>query len=245
MSDSSTDSSSSQNHGAKLPKLVVKPNTHNYGEWSIQSEIQLVGHSLWKYVVGPESVPPTIPPLREPFIQKGKDKSGADSEVEVAGNVAECQKAIDDAKPWTEKNDLTRAIICQALANRQLHLIKHLPYASQIWQELRRTFLKPGSSISNTKKTALITYLCTPDMDVLTWLDDMQRLYEDLTDMDPTAFSDENLALLLASNLPETAEWRSLAGNLRDRVKQCNRAQPPIPITSIEFIESITDEYYF
>lgn len=245
MSESSNDSSSSHNHGSKLPKLIVKTKSHNYGEWSIQSEIQLVGRGLWKYVVGPESIPPVIPPLREPFIQQGKDKSGAQSEVEVAGNAAERQKAINDAKPWTEKNDLTRAIICQALANRQLHLVKHLPYASQIWQELRRKFLKPDSSISNSKKTSLLTYLCTSDMDVLTWLDDMQRLYEDLTDMDPTAFSDEDFALLLTSNLPETAEWRSLAGTLRNRVKECNRAQPPIPITSMEFIESITDEYYF
>ena len=48
-------------------------------------------------------------------------------------------------------------------------------------------------------------------MDVLTWLDDMQRLYEDLTDMDPTAFSDEDFALLLTSNLPSSFASDSIA----------------------------------
>lgn len=73
MSDSDTSSASKDYHG-KLPKLVVKGNTNNYGEWSIQSEIQLVGQGLWKYVIGPEATPPVIPPLQQPFTQKGIDK---------------------------------------------------------------------------------------------------------------------------------------------------------------------------
>lgn len=222
MSDSDN-SSTSKDYSGKLPKLIVKGNTHNYGEWSIQSEIQLLGQGLWKYVVGPESNPPVIPPLRQPFTQYGIDKHGVENEINVPGNAQERQKAIDNAKPWIEKNDYTRAVICKSLDNRQLHRVKHIPYASQVWESLRQKFIKPNSALSNSNKSSLITYLCTPEMDVATWLDDMERLYDDLTDIDPDALSDHEYALLLMNNLPETTEWRSLAGGLRKRVEECNQ----------------------
>ena len=244
MSDSDN-SSTSKDYSGKLPKLIVKGNTHNYGEWSIQSEIQLLGQGLWKYVVGPESNPPIIPPLRQPFTQYGIDKHGVENEINVPGNAQERQKAIDNAKPWIEKNDYTRAVICKSLDSRQLHRVKHIPYASQVWESLRQNFIKPNSALSNSNKSSLITYLCTPEMDVATWLDDMERLYDDLTDIDPDALSDHEYALLLMNNLPETTEWRSLAGGLRKRVEECNRATPPTPVSSSEFITSIRDEYHF
>jgi hypothetical protein len=153
MSDSDISSASKDYHG-KLPKLVVKGNTNNYGEWSIQSEIQLVGQGLWKYIIGPESTPPVIPPLRGPFTQKGLDKQGAENEVQVPGNASERKKALDNAKPWMEKNDLTRAILCKSLHNRQLHRVKHIPYTSQIWELLRLQFIKPNSALSNSNKSA-------------------------------------------------------------------------------------------
>ena len=244
MSDSDK-SSSSKDYSGKLPKLIVKGNTHNYGEWSIQSEIQLLGQGLWKYVVGPDSNPPAIPPLQLPFTQHGIDKHGAENEINVPGNANERKKAIADAKPWMEKNDYTRAVICKSLDNRQLHRVKHLQYASQVWESLRQQFIKPNSALANSNKNSLITYLCTPEMDVATWLDDMERLYDDLTDVDPDALSDHGYALLLMNNLPETTEWRSLAGGLRKRVEECNRTIPPTPVSSSEFITSIRDEYHF
>lgn len=120
MSDSNN-SSTSKDYSGKLPKLIVKGNTHNYGEWSIQSKIQLLGQGLWKYVVGPESNPPVIPFLRQPFTQHRIDKHGAENEFNVPGNKQQQQKAIDNAKPWMEKNDYTRTVICKSLNNRQLH----------------------------------------------------------------------------------------------------------------------------
>jgi hypothetical protein len=81
-------------------------------------------------------------------------------------------------------------------------------------------------------------------MDVSVWLDDMQRLYDGLCVMDPHALSDYGFALILMSNLPETAEWRAFAAGLRQRIdRYTNNVDPPI--NSNDFATAITDEYYF
>jgi hypothetical protein len=82
-------------------------------------------------------------------------------------------------------------------------------------------------------------------MDIITWLDDMECLYDDLIDVDPDALSDHGYALLLMNNLPEMSEWRTLAGGLRKCVEECNCSMPPTPVSCSKFITSIKDEYHF
>ena len=85
-------------------------------------------------------------------------------------------------------------LFAPSLRNCQLHRVKHIPYASQVWESLCLQFIKPNSALFNSNKSTHITYLCTPEMDVVNWLDDMQQLYDDLTNIDPDALSDHEFA---------------------------------------------------
>lgn len=244
--DSSSDSSSSSHSGGKLP--VLKDNGqkgNNYGEWRIQVESILVAWDLWKYIVGPESMPPEIPALRPDTVQRGFTDQNQEMDFRVPGNIVQRTKAIADAKPWTTQNNLARAHLIRAIPGRILPRIEGIPYASEIWSKLRQRYQKPNSALSNSKKTAITNYQCTSSMDVAVWLDDMQRLYDGLCVMDPHALSDYDFALLLMGNLPETSEWRAHAAGLRQRIDRFTSNIDTTPITSNDFITAISDEHYF
>ena len=245
MSDSSNDSSSSSSSnssGGKLPQLKDKgKGGHNYGEWRIQCQSLLVAWDLWQYISGPESTPPTIPDLRPETTQKGLTAENVEMDFRIPGNAVERQKAIDAAKPWMTQNNKARVHLIRAIPGRILPRVEGIPYASEIWNKLQDRYQKPNSAISNSKKTAITNYLCTSNMDVAVWLDDMQRLYDSLCVMDPHALSDYDFALLLMGNLPETAEWRAFAAGLRQRIDKHHVD----PITSEQFISTINDEYIF
>ena len=45
---------------SELPKLADNSTNNNYGEWQIKSYHKLHSLGLWKYIEGPNSVPPHI-----------------------------------------------------------------------------------------------------------------------------------------------------------------------------------------
>ena len=137
------------------------------------------------------------------------------------------------------QNNLARAHLIRAIPGHLLPCIEGIPYASEIWSKLQDRYQKPNSPMSNSKKTAITNYLCTPSMDVAVWLDDMQRLYDGLCVMDPHALSDYDFALLLMGNLPETAEWRAFAAGLRQRIDRYTNNIDTTPITSDDFATAI------
>ena len=52
-------------------------------------------------------------------------------------------------------------------------------------------------------------------MDVGVWLNDLQCLYNNLSDMDPTAITDRTFVLIAIGNLPlKDPDWRSFAVGL-------------------------------
>jgi hypothetical protein len=152
---------------------------------------------------------------------------------------------MNDAKPWLAQDKIARARIFRALTGSQLHLVRSTTYAKEAWDALRDCYQPPNSALAQSKKTALQAYLCTPDMDIAIWLTDMQRLFNTLIGIKPDAMSDESFALTVINLLPETADWRSFAIGLRQRVNAYTHAKPPNPVTSKEFITAIRDEYYF
>jgi hypothetical protein len=70
-------------------------------------------------------------------------------------------------------------------------------------------------------------------------------LYDGLYIMDPHVLSDYNFTLFLMGNLPETAKWRAFLGGLRKYIDRYTKNINTIPITSEEFVTTISNEYFF
>jgi hypothetical protein len=58
----------SSSHRAELPKLTDDSVNNNYGEWKMKSYHKLHEWDLLKFIEGPDSIPPEIPPLQEPTV---------------------------------------------------------------------------------------------------------------------------------------------------------------------------------
>ena len=124
-SDDSSDSDSSVDtktaYSGKLPKLIDNGQTNNYGEWRIQSQTELRSLGLWKYIEGPDSIPPTIPPICADEYLEGSDDEGNVKVFHIRGNTKEHKEKIRAAKPWMKKNGIVLAKIFRSLASDQLH----------------------------------------------------------------------------------------------------------------------------
>ena len=60
----------------ELVKLVEDDTNNNYAEWSMKSHHQLRSWGLWKYIEGPGSEPPIIPPLQKTTECTGRTRQG-------------------------------------------------------------------------------------------------------------------------------------------------------------------------
>ena len=248
-SDNSSDSDSSVDDktasSGRLPKLVDNNHVNNYGEWKIQAKADLQSLGLWKYIEGPESIPPIIPPLVEDEYLEGSDGEGNIKLFHVRGNTKERKQKLKAAKPWMKKNNIVIAKIFRSLSSRQLHFVNDVAYASEAWEILRSHYQPTNSALAQSLRTDLQGYRCSTTMNVTEWLDDMQRIYNSLIDMEPDAMSDRDFALTTINNLPQTGgNWNSFTKGLRERINQYDNCLPnPRPIRSVEFISAINHEF--
>jgi hypothetical protein len=103
-SDSSIDTKTQAS--GKLPKLIDNGTTNNYGEWKIQSQSELRSLGLWKYIEGPDSIPPEIPTLENELYLDGSNDEGNTKRFHIAGNSQYRTQKIYATKPWMKKNDI-------------------------------------------------------------------------------------------------------------------------------------------
>ncbi len=227
----------------ELPKIIDDGTDNNYGEWKIRSYHKLREWGLLKYIEGPTSDPPFIPPLRQTLTCQSVDDNGNLSTTHVLGNDAEHQKALADAEPWLSGNNIALSRIVTALPSRQLHLVQNVLYAKQAWESLRSIYRPRNLLHAATIKHQIMTYRCTSDMDVAKWLNDMQRLYGCLCNLDVECMSDREFALAILDLMPQDDVWRYFVSSLRTKVHDCDRQG--VPISSITFIADIRDEYWY
>jgi hypothetical protein len=121
-------------HRSELPKIVDDGTNNNYGEWVTKLYHKLRSWDLWKYIEGPESVPPIIPALHDTVTHHGVDDDGCLRTIHVPGNLAEHEQKTKDAEPWMTANNLALSKIVNAVPAHQLHLVKCTLYAKQAWQ---------------------------------------------------------------------------------------------------------------
>ncbi len=170
-------------HHTELPKLTDSGTNNNYGEWKTKSYHKLHKWDLLKYVEGPNSNPPNIPPLCPLRMYYGIDDKGHLSTTHILGNAVEHEQALMAAKPWITGDHSTLSCIIVALPANQLHLMQHMQHAKQAWDNLHSHYQPQNSLCATTTKSQLMTYHCTPDMNLTTWLTDLQKLYNSLYDL--------------------------------------------------------------
>jgi hypothetical protein len=241
MSDDKTDSA----YRSSLPKLTDDGNNNNYGDWATKAFHNLRTWNLWKYIEGPTSVAPIIPTLTQPQTHHGVDDHGNIVTVHVPGNQTEYDDAVKEAQPWTDANNLCLTKIINAVPSHRMHLIKRLPYAKQAWQSLQSTYQPRNTLRAATLKTDITAFRCQPHMDVVHWLNDMQQFFNTLCDIDPDAMTDSAFAIAILDNMPQDISWRPFLSGKRKTVRDYETHVPPILLSSIEFITSIREEYWF
>jgi hypothetical protein len=113
-----------------------------------------------------------------------------------------------------------------------MHLVNDTLYACDAWSNLRDYYQPLNSMLANALIGDICAYRCTPTMDVSIWLNDLQRLYNNLNDMDPSAISDHAFPLVAIGNLPlKDPDWRSFAVGLRQCINQYDAVRPkPTPV---------------
>ncbi|KAF8475237.1 hypothetical protein DFH94DRAFT_117168 [Russula ochroleuca] len=81
-------------------------------------------------------------------------------------------------------------------------------------------------------------YRCTSDMDLAEWLDDMQRLYNYLCNMDTECLDDQCFALAVLDNMPGDGSWDEFLSPFY------TTSGTLIPIDSTESLTAIRNEYW-
>ena len=167
------------NTSGELPKIIDDNINNNYGEWVFKSHLKLLSWDLWKYIEGPESEPPAIPSHR-----------------------------YKETIPWMATNNTALSKIASSVPSDQIYLIQNTSYAAQAWINLRKYYQPHNSSRSQAIKKEIFSSQCSLNMDVTRWLNDMQRLYNLLGDMDANStLPDREFTCAIIDNLPQDAEW--------------------------------------
>ena len=231
---------------SQLPKLSDDGNNNNYGEWETKAYHILRSWDLLKYIEGEESTPPVIPTLRQEQTYDGYNDAQQLTRIRVSGNKDAYDAAVAKAVPWTTSNNLCLSKIVNAVPNIQLHLVRRAKYAKEAWENLK-AYYQPGNTLrAATLKSDLTGYRCQGNMNISTWLADMQRLYDTLYGTSPDAMDDSAFAIAIIDNMPqEDSAWRGFVSEMRTKLRQYETSVPPTPIQSTEFITLIRDEFWF
>jgi hypothetical protein len=195
---------------------------------------------ILKYIEGPESDLPDIPVLRESVITSGLDRDNVLREVRTVGNTDEHNRALQEAKPWIEGNDLVLSKLLKALPLSQLREFKHERYARAVWNGLREFYLPLNSDRTDTIKSDIGSNKCTAEMDLDQWLLEMKQSYDTLCSIDEGLMSKREFTLTVLRNMPKTEAWRVIVNSYKSQIADYDKRG--IPIKPSEFISKIKDE---
>ena len=230
-------------HHTELPKFLDNGADNNYAEWRVKSYHKLLKWKLLKYIEGPSSIPPNIPPLRHTTTHHGVDDDGHVSTFHILGNAVEHEQALTEAEPWMTGNNTTLSRIVASLPKHLLHSIEGVKYAKVAWENLRSIYQPHNSLRAATVKSQIMSYRCQPDMDVAKWLNDMQSLYTSLCGLDPKRMNDSEFALAILDLMPQEGGWRDFVSSLHEKVRDTETQN--LPIASRSLISTIRDEFWY
>lgn len=80
-------------------------------------------------------------------------------------------------------------------------------------------------------------------MNVATWLNDMQRLYNSLCDLEGNRMSDHEFTFAILDLMPLDDGWRTFITKLRHNAREADAHK--LPINSVTYISAIRDEFWY
>ena len=222
----------------KLKELTDDGVTNSYNEFSHKGKLELQAMGYWKFIEGTQSAPPVIPQLKRTQKIKGPDETGTARTIVITGNEMEVQKAMDDAVPWREGDLKALNAIIQAMPGTKLHLVQSAKTAKEAWESLKAEYRSVNTMRAARLKSYILGYKFVDGYKMANWRDDMQRMYQELRDVDDTALPDDEFARHLVTMMPISDRWRYLHSELSNKV----RGAAPGTLRSSEILWKLRDE---
>lgn len=224
-----------------LMKLEDKGSDNNYHHWASCTKDRLESLNLWKLIEGPESEPPVIPDLVKEHVHEAVSAAdGSKVKVKVAGNEAEVEDARKKAEPWRIGDLTARTLLKEAVPAHRASTIDFATTAKQIWIALQEEYAPANETRASTLHQKILCYVCTADLDVHKWLDNIRILYYFLCRQSPGRMTDADFGSTIANLLPTNDEWRPFNTMLaRDMTVARNLGKP---MTSSEVVQRIKAE---
>ena len=147
-SDSNSSLDSKTLSSSKLLKLVDDRKINNYGEWKIQCQTEICSLGLWKYIEGPDSKLPVIPPLQEDTYMEGSDDEGNIKTFHIHGNAKLHKQKIRTAKPWMKKNNILLNKLFWSMSGTPLHFVTDITYTAEVWDVLHSHYQPVNLSLA-------------------------------------------------------------------------------------------------
>ncbi|KAI0781569.1 hypothetical protein BC629DRAFT_1289769, partial [Irpex lacteus] len=212
-----------------LEKLVDDGTRNTYGEWIGVAKSKLRLLHLWKYIEGPDAVPPVIPTLvQDARIQATDEKTGELRWFIQKGNKDEVEKATKEAEPWAEGNLAARTVLLEALPSEKRSLISNEDSAKYIWDFLAEEYRPLNFARTQVQFQDIMKFTCAPGMDVSKWCDQLRKMYINLRNHDPNRINDHNFAVTIANLLPATAGWTDFGSRLFDTLMDAESSNAPL-----------------
>lgn len=227
---SGTTASDYSNHsGKRLEKLVDDGTSNSYGSWVGVAKSKLKMLRLWKYIEGPESIAPVIPPLvLETRIQATDEQTKQPRWFIQEGNEADVLAKTKAAEPWAEGNLTARTILLEALPSEKRSLISDEDSAKAIWDFLAEEYRPLNFTRTQVQFQNIMKFTCEPGMDVSKWAEQLRKLYVDLRSHDPNRIKDTDFAVTIANLLPATPDWSDFGGRLFEDLVSAHANNAPL-----------------
>lgn len=229
-----SDSSIEKEFKIELLKIKHDGDNNNYAEFEYKSKLKLQDLGLWKYIQGPESVPPQVPALRRTTVIQAPDATTQEMRsVTIEGNEAEVAAARQAAEPWRKGDLRTHRLIVEAVPSEKMSVVRLASTAQAAWMALREDYRPINALRAQRLHQDIMSYKCNPGVDATRWVDKIRSMYAELMDQDMTRMSDITFAPTLAGLIPTDDTWRSFAQRLRDDMDRADADRTPFSSSKV------------
>ena len=109
--------------------------------------------------------------------------------------------------------------IIQAIPGSKTHIAKPAKTARDAWENLRGEYHSVNAMWATRLKTNILGYKFLNGYRMTSWQDDMQRMYQELHNINDKALSNNEFAHHLVTMMPTNDHWRYLHSELSSKVR--------------------------
>lgn len=215
----------------KLVKLVDDGNTNNYNSFVINAKLKLTELGLWKYIEGPESIPPVVPDLVPTRQVQGTDPATGNVQViNVAGNEGAVLRGRRALEPWKAGDGITRCLIYEALPDDQIEIVKDATTAKEAWEALKDEYRPVNALRAQILVQQIMSFKADSiaNVNVTKWANKMRSLYKQLSNQDNTRITDLDFARALLSLVPTSDAWATFSERMQEQMTAADKAGKPL-----------------